>query len=62
MLSNAKAALDLKLTPTAERCIREACAIHPDAVITREFLGCLEHPSLGNFRQQFRKMAIRYRA
>jgi hypothetical protein len=62
MLSNAKAALDLKLKPTAERYIREACAIYPDAVITPAFLECLKHPSLANLRQQFREMAMRYGA
>lgn len=43
MLRNAKAALDLKLTPTAERHIREACELFPDAVRAIEFLTCLKH-------------------
>jgi len=62
MLRNAKAALDLKLTPTAERYIREACAISPDAVATTEFLECLKHPSMAKLREQFRDVATRYGA
>ncbi|MCA3316894.1 MAG: glycosyltransferase [Roseomonas sp.] len=62
MLRNAKAALDLALMPTAERYIREACAIYPDAAITPEFLECLKHPSLAKLRQQFREVAMRYGA
>ena len=62
MLRSAKAALDLKLVPTAERYIREACAISPEAVATPEFLECLKHPSLAKLRQQFREVAISYGA
>ena len=59
MLRNANAALDLKLVPTAERYIREACAIFPEAVRTAEFLACLEHPSMAKLRQQFHHEATR---
>jgi hypothetical protein len=62
MLRNAKAALDLKLSAAAERYIREACAINPDAVATPEFLECLKDPSLANLRQQFRELAMRFGA
>ena len=62
MLRNAKAALDLKLVPTAERYIREACAIFPEAVRTAEFLACLEHPSMAKLRQQFHHEATRHSA
>jgi protein O-GlcNAc transferase len=59
MLRNAKGGLDLKLTAAAERYIREACAINPDAVATPEFLECLKHPSMEVLRQQFREIAMR---
>jgi hypothetical protein len=62
MLRSAKAALDLKLVPTAERYIREACAISPEAVATPEFLECLKHSSLAKLRQKFREVAISYGA
>jgi GT2 family glycosyltransferase len=62
MLRNAKGALDLKLSAAAERYIREACAINPDAVVTPEFLECLKHPSMALLRQQFREVAMRFGA
>ena len=62
MLRNAKGALDLKLSAAAERYIREACTINPDAVATPEFLECLKHPSLAPLRQQFRDVAMRFGA
>ena len=62
MLRNAKGALDLKLSVAAERYIREACTINPDAVATPEFLECLKHPALAPVRQQFRDVAMRFGA
>ena len=62
MPRNAKGALDLKLAAAAERYIREACAINPDAVVTPEFLECLKRPSMALLRQQFRDVTIRFGA
>jgi protein O-GlcNAc transferase len=62
MLRNAKGALDLKLSAAAERYVREACTINPDAVATPEFLECLKHPSMALLRQQFREVAMRFGA